>query len=67
MWFGGANRSTRFRYMSIKTPRDFETARKQTENGSAIKNRIDMWPDMVDEVAFPARRTGWMTWCRAWR
>ncbi len=53
MWFGGANRSTRFRFMSIKTPRDFETARKQTENGSAIKNRIDVWPDLVDEVGIP--------------
>ncbi|WPB76400.1 hypothetical protein KYC5002_46370 [Archangium violaceum] len=53
VWFGGANRSTRFRYMTIKTPRDFETARKQTENASAIKNRIDVWPDLVDEVAIP--------------
>ncbi|MFY0563261.1 hypothetical protein ACN28E_05410 [Archangium lansingense] len=53
VWFGGANRSTRFRFMSIKTPRDFETARKQTENGSAIKNRIDLWPDLVDEVGIP--------------
>ncbi|WP_375770051.1 hypothetical protein NR798_03950 [Archangium gephyra] len=53
VWFGGANRSTRFKYMSIKTPRDFETARKQTENGSAIKNRIDVWPDLVDEVGIP--------------
>ncbi len=53
VWFGGANRSTRFRYMTIKTPRDFETARKQTENASAIKNRIDVWPDLVDEVGIP--------------
>jgi hypothetical protein len=53
VWFGGANRSTRFRFMTVKTPRDFELARRQTENRSAIKNRIDLWPDLVDEVGIP--------------
>jgi len=53
VWFGGANRSTRFRYMTSKVPRDFETARKMTETRSAIKNRIDIWADKVDEVAIP--------------
>ncbi len=53
VWFGGANRSTRFRFMTVKTPRDFELARRQTENRSAMKNRIDVWPDLVDEVGIP--------------
>lgn len=53
VWFGGANRTTRFRFMTVKTPRDFELARKQSENRSAIKNRIDVWPDKVDEVGIP--------------
>jgi hypothetical protein len=53
VWFGGANRSTRFRFMTSKLPRDFETARKMTETRSAIKNRIDIWPDKVDEVGIP--------------
>jgi hypothetical protein len=53
VWFGGANRTTRFRYMTVKTPRDFEQARKKSENRSARDNRIDVWPDRVDEVAIP--------------
>ncbi|WP_233261309.1 hypothetical protein [Vitiosangium sp. GDMCC 1.1324] len=53
VWFGGCNRSTRFRFMTVKVPRDFELARKQSENRSAIKNRIDVWPDKVDEVGIP--------------
>ncbi len=53
VWFGGANRSTRFRFMTSKVPRDFETARKLSETRSAMKNRIDVWPDRVDEVGIP--------------
>lgn len=53
VWFGGANRSTRFRFMTVKVPRDFELARKASETRSAMKNRIDVWPDKVDEVGIP--------------
>ena len=53
VWFGGANRTTRFRYMTVKTPRDFEDARKKSEIRSAMANRIDVWPDRVDEVGIP--------------
>ncbi|WP_075006793.1 hypothetical protein [Stigmatella aurantiaca] len=53
VWFGGANRTTRFKFMTVKPPRDFESARKKSENASAIANRIDIWPDRVDEVGIP--------------
>ena len=53
VWFGGANRSTRFRFMTNKVPRDFERARKMSETRSAMKNRLDIWPDKVDEVGIP--------------
>ncbi|WP_338023764.1 hypothetical protein [Archangium primigenium] len=53
VWVGGANRTTRFRFMTVNPPRDFEKARKKSENRSAVDNRIDVWPDRVDEVAIP--------------
>ena len=53
VWFGGANRTTRFRFMTVKPPRDFEGARKKSETRSALANRIDVWPDKVDEVGIP--------------
>lgn len=54
VWFGGANRSTRFRFMTNRRgPRNFEQARVETESRSARANRVDLWSDLVDELAIP--------------
>jgi hypothetical protein len=56
VWFGGAYRSTRFRFMTNdKAPRDFERARQETELRSARKNRLDIWPDAAPEESLPTR------------
>lgn len=56
VWFGGANRSTRFKFMSIR-PKDtlidsarFELARKgsETSGAKAKANRFDIWPDATN-------------------
>jgi hypothetical protein len=55
VWFGGANRSTRFRYMSnSRRPGDYFRAAYETEAPEFAWNRLDLWPDAVDETGYPA-------------
>jgi hypothetical protein len=51
VWFGGANRTTRFRYAS--TGRDYFAAQALTEDAPYKANRIDVWPDKVQEPDYP--------------
>jgi hypothetical protein len=50
VFFGGANRSTRFRY---RTAGNFWDAQTQTEGRAHADNRIDVWKDAVQEPAMP--------------
>lgn len=47
VWFGGSDRSTRFRYGSNN--RNYWQAQLETESASAAWNRLDIWPDRVGE------------------
>jgi hypothetical protein len=49
--FGGANRSTRFRYGT--TGNNFWAAQTATEARANASNRIDIWKDAVQEPAMP--------------
>lgn len=51
-WFGGQMRTTRFRYAT--NGGNFYAAQLQTEDDPWISNRIDVWPDAVQEPAMPA-------------
>ena len=51
VWFGGAARSTRFRYGT--NGGNYWTAQTQTEASNAIANRFDIWPDAVGEPSVP--------------
>ncbi len=51
VWFGGLDRTTLFHYGS--TNGDYYTAEDETEAASAIPNRIDVWPDLVEEPNIP--------------
>jgi hypothetical protein len=51
VWFGGAIRSTRFRYGTLGN--NYWTAQAQTENSGYSANRLDLWPDAVGEPNIP--------------
>lgn len=54
VWVGGANRSTRFHYMSnSRRPGDYFRAAYETEAPEFAWNRLDIWPDAVDETGYP--------------
>ncbi len=62
VWFGGAERSTRFRYVTsaggMENP-DYFQAQLMTEADEYAWNRFDIWPDAVTEpdVSRPEERT----------
>jgi hypothetical protein len=51
VWFGGAARSTRFRYGT--NGGNYWRAQSQTEDSNASGNRFDIWPDAVGEPSVP--------------
>ncbi|WP_240486544.1 DUF7594 domain-containing protein [Hyalangium minutum] len=53
VWFGGANRSTRFRYGTHG--HDYWQAQVESEGSEYTWNRIDIWPDAVAEPTWPTR------------
>ncbi|MDY7228003.1 DUF7594 domain-containing protein [Hyalangium rubrum] len=53
VWFGGANRSTRFRYGT--NGRNYWQAQVETEGSNYIWNRLDIWPDAVGEPNMPTK------------
>ncbi|MFY0574852.1 DUF7594 domain-containing protein [Cystobacter fuscus] len=53
VWFGGAIRSTRFRYGTLGY--NYWSAQVQTEGGAYSANRLDVWPDAVSEPTIPTR------------
>jgi hypothetical protein len=53
VWFGGDNRSTRFRYGS--NGNDYWQAQLESEASESAWNRIDIWPDAVSEPEMPTR------------
>jgi hypothetical protein len=58
-WFGGSDRSTRFRYMTATGSPDYWGAQSMTEDKAYAWNRFDIWPDAVGEPAMsrPEQRT----------
>jgi hypothetical protein len=53
VWFGGAIRSTRFRYGTDGN--NYFQAQTETEDSAHAWNRIDIWPDAVAEPTPPTR------------
>jgi hypothetical protein len=53
VWFGGAIRSTRFRYGTLGY--NYWRAQSQTEGSAYSANRLDVWPDAVSEPTYPTR------------
>jgi len=53
VWFGGANRSTRFRYGT--NGNNYWQAQSESEDSGYAWNRIDIWPDAVSEPQLPTR------------
>jgi hypothetical protein len=53
VWFGGANRTTRFRYGT--NGNNYWTAQVESEGSSYAWNRLDIWPDAVAEPEIPTR------------
>lgn len=53
VWFGGANRTTRFRYGT--NGNNYWQAQVESEGSSYAWNRIDIWPDAVSEPTWPTR------------
>ncbi|HZH77104.1 MAG TPA: DNRLRE domain-containing protein [Archangium sp.] len=53
VWFGGANRSTRFRYGT--NGYNYWAAQTQTEGSDYAWNRYDIWPDAVGEPNVPTK------------
>jgi hypothetical protein len=53
VWFGGANRSTRFRYGTYGN--NYWQAQVESEGSDYAWNRIDIWPDAVSEPTWPTR------------
>jgi hypothetical protein len=53
VWFGGAIRSTRFRYGTDGN--NYWQAQTETEGSSYAWNRYDIWPDAVSEPTPPTR------------
>lgn len=51
VWFGGANRTTRFKYAT--TGGNYFAAQSLTEDAPYASNRIDVWPDRVQEPDYP--------------
>lgn len=54
VWFGGANRSTKYYYGS--NGNDFWDAQSMTENAEYKWNRRDLWADAVGEKEWPYAR-----------
>jgi hypothetical protein len=61
VWFGGSDRSTRFRYVSSGSPDNpnYFLAQSMTEDSSYAGNRFDLWPDAITEpyMSRPEQRT----------
>ena len=53
MWFGGANRTTRFRYGT--NGNNYWQAQVESEGSNYAWNRLDIWPDAVAEPEIPTR------------
>jgi hypothetical protein len=53
VWFGGAIRSTRFRYGTDGN--NYWQAQTETEGSSYAWNRYDIWPDAVSEPTPPTK------------
>jgi hypothetical protein len=53
VWFGGANRSTRFRYGT--NGNNYWKAQVESEGSGYAWNRIDIWPDAVAEPTMPTQ------------
>jgi hypothetical protein len=53
VWFGGANRSTRFRYGT--NGNNYWQAQVESEGSNYAWNRFDIWPDAVSEPTWPTR------------
>jgi hypothetical protein len=53
VWFGGANRSTRFRYGT--NGNNYWKAQVESEGGNYAWNRYDIWPDAVGEPNWPTK------------
>jgi hypothetical protein len=53
VWFGGANRSTRFRYGT--NGYNYWAAQTQSEDSAYAWNRYDIWPDAVGEPNIPTK------------
>jgi hypothetical protein len=53
VWFGGANRSTRFRYGT--NGNNYWQAQVESEGSHYAWNRFDIWPDAVSEPNWPTR------------
>ncbi|ATB37670.1 hypothetical protein CYFUS_003095 [Cystobacter fuscus] len=53
VWFGGAIRSTRFRYGTLGY--NYWRAQVQSEDRAYSANRLDVWPDAVSEPSLPTR------------
>ncbi len=51
VWFGGLIRTTKFHYATVG--RDYYQAESLTEDAPYISNRIDVWPDEVEEPNYP--------------
>ncbi len=51
VWFGGQMRTTKFHYAT--TGGDYFQAQSETEDPPYIANRIDIWPDLVEEPQIP--------------
>lgn len=50
-WFGGSDRTTRFRFFT--SGNDWVTAQSKTQDPPFVSNRMDVWPDLVQEPAVP--------------
>lgn len=51
LWAGGADRSTKFGYVTYG--RDFFEAGAHVEGEQYVNNRLDIWPDLVAEPIYP--------------
>ncbi|MDC0713867.1 hypothetical protein POL68_35710 [Stigmatella sp. ncwal1] len=56
VWFGGADRSTRFRYVTATGSANYWRAQSMTEDSAYAWNRYDIWKDAVAEGSRPEQR-----------